>query len=100
MKLNVGAVAATSALLWSGAVLITGVANIFRPQYGKEFLQMAASIYPGYKGRPEFSDVAVGTAYAALDGAVGGAIFAWLYNRIACRCEATGLASAGDREEP
>lgn len=86
MKLNVTAVAATSALLWSGAVLITGVANVIEPGYGREFLQMVASIYPGYKARPKMSQVAVGSAYAVVDGAVGGALFAWLYNCFASEC--------------
>jgi hypothetical protein len=100
MKLNVGAVAAASAVLWSGSVLITGVANIVEPRYGREFLRMVASIYPGYKARPEFREVAIGTCYAAVDGAVGGALFAWLYNCFACECEATGVASGGDRKGP
>lgn len=98
MKLSVRAVAVTSALLWGGAVLVTGVVNVFQPRYGREFLQMAASIYPGYKARPEFRDAAVGAAYATLDGAVGGALFAWLYNCFACECETAGPANAGGRE--
>jgi hypothetical protein len=87
MKLNVLAVASASALLWSGAVLIVGVANVVQPQYGREFLELVASIYPGYKARPKFSQVAVGTAYAMVDGAVGGAICAWLYNSFSSKCE-------------
>lgn len=86
MKLNIGAVAAASALLWSGAVLTTGIINVFRPKYGREFLQMVSSIYPGYRARPELRQVAIGSAYAVLDGATGGALFAWLYNRLASEC--------------
>ncbi len=100
MKLSIRAVAVSSALLWGGAVLVTGVANVFQRRYGREFLRMVASIYPGYKGRPEVRDVAVGAAYATLDGAVGGALFAWLYNCFASGCETAGVASASDRQVP
>ncbi len=100
MKLNIRAAAAASALVWGGAVLIVGVANVIQPRYGREFLELVASIYPGYKARPRFSQVAVGTAYAAVDGAVGGAFCAWLYNRFASKCEATGVADAGNHVGP
>ncbi len=82
MKLSVKAMARTSALLWGGAVLTVGVANLIQPRYGRQFLRLVASIYPGYKARPTPREVAVGTAYAVVDGAVGGALFAWLYNRV------------------
>jgi hypothetical protein len=80
-KLSVKAVATTSALIWSGAVLSVGIANALQPDYGGEFLKMVSSIYPGYKARPTAGQVAVGASYAAVDGAVGGALFAWLYNQ-------------------
>jgi hypothetical protein len=83
MKINVKAAATASALLWSGCVFATGVANLAQPKYGREFLRMMESIYPGYKARPEWKQVAVGAGYAAVDGFVGGALFAWLYNRFA-----------------
>jgi hypothetical protein len=86
MKLNVSAVAATSALIWSGAVLTVGIANALEPRYGGEFLRCVSSIYPGYKAEPTPEQIAVGTAYAAVDGAVGGAIFAALYNCFASGC--------------
>jgi hypothetical protein len=57
--------------------------NLVWPSYGREFLQLVASIYPGYHATPSFGQVIVGTLYALVDGAVGGAIFAWLYNRLA-----------------
>jgi hypothetical protein len=86
MKLNVGAIAAASSLLWGGAVLCVGVANSMKPDYGNEFLGMVSSIYPGYKAKPTPEQIAVGTGYALLDGAVGGAMFAALYNCFACGC--------------
>lgn len=99
MKLNIRAAAITGALVWGGSVLIVGVANLARPQYGRKFLQLTASIYPGYKARPSFGQVAVGTGYALVDGAVGGALCAWLYNRLAPMDEAPGAEDEGDRIE-
>ncbi len=70
MKLSIKAMAMASAVVWGGAVLTVGVANIIRPQYGKEFLRVVASIYPGYQARPTLGQVAIGTAYGVIDGAV------------------------------
>lgn len=51
------------------------------PPYGKAFLEVMSSVYPGYKAAGTLGSVVVGTLYyALLDGAVGGALFAWLYN--------------------
>jgi hypothetical protein len=86
MKLSVGALAATSALLWGGAVLCMGIANAMWPSYGNAFLQMVASVYPGYTAGASAGQIAVGTGYALVDGGVGGAIFAALYNWFACGC--------------
>lgn len=99
MKLSIRATAATSALLWGGAVLVVGIANVIRPRYGREFLRLVASIYPGYQARPTFGHIAVGTAYAVVDGATGGALFAWLYNRLSPEGETVGLTGAERREE-
>jgi len=82
MRLNVRAAALAAAVLWGAALFITGMANLIRPGYGSLFLQMMASIYPGYKASPSIGSVLVGTLYALLDGAVCGLVFAWLYNRI------------------
>jgi hypothetical protein len=95
MKLNVSAVAATSALIWSGAVLTVGIANAIEPRYGSDFLRLVSSIYPGYKAEPTPEQIAVGTAYAAVDGAVGGAIFAALYN---CFVSGCGRCAVSDDE--
>jgi hypothetical protein len=82
-KLDVKACAAASAVLWSGTVFTVAVVSTFRPRYGKEFLQLVSSIYPGYKARRTLGQAAIGASYAALDGAAGGALFALLYNRFA-----------------
>lgn len=87
MKLNARALAMSLGLLWGGAMLVIGGAAIALggegDYFGKDFLLAVASVYPGYRGVPEMADVAVGTFYGLVDGAVAGLLLAWLYNRFA-----------------
>jgi len=80
MKLNLKALTVTFAILWAGVVFIVGVANVVWPGYGRAFLQMMASIYPGYAASGSFGDVIVGSLYALVDGAILGFILGGLYN--------------------
>lgn len=85
MRLNVVALAVASALVWGGAILVVASANIIWPSYGRAFLDLVASIYPGYHPGPGAGSVVTGTLYGLVDGGVGGAVFAWLYNLLARR---------------
>ena len=49
MKLDAKAMAVTLGLLWGGALLIVGLANLAWEGYGDGFLNVMASIYPGYQ---------------------------------------------------
>jgi hypothetical protein len=83
MKLSIPALALAIGIFWAGAILITGVANLIWPGYGQAFLQLIASIYPGYSGANSFGQVLIGTGYGLVDGTISGAVFAWLYNWLA-----------------
>lgn len=83
MKLSLGALAITVAILWGGAVLVCGILNLIWPSYGVAFLQVVSSIYPGYHATRSLGSVVIGMLYAILDGAVCGLLFGWLYNRFA-----------------
>jgi len=83
MKLSQKGLAWALGLGWGGAMLVVGVGNLIFPPYGQPFLQAVASVYPGYHAVPSFLDVVVGTLYGAADGAIGGCVLAWLYNRFA-----------------
>ena len=83
MKLSVKAMAWTGAVLWGACILLTGILNLLFPGYGVAVLDLAKSIYPGYGATSGFAGVIVGTLYAIVDGAVCGAIVAWLYNLFA-----------------
>ncbi len=89
MKLNVRALAITFALLWGGCVFLVAVLHRMWPAYGTGFLNGVASVYPGYHVSGIKTGL-IGTAYALVDGAVCGALVAWLYNRFS----AAGAGSA------
>ncbi len=80
MKIDVRALAISLALLWGGGILITGIANLIWPTYGIEFLEMLASVYPGYQGTASFGQVLVGTLSGLVDGFLGGLVLGWIYN--------------------
>ena len=81
MRLSIRSLAVTFGILWGGTVLLLGMANLIWPSYGVAFLQLVDSVYPGYHAGQGLGSVIVGTLYAILDGAVGGLVFAWIYNR-------------------
>lgn len=83
MTLNTKALTLTAAILWGGCFLLVGLANLLFPPYGDAWLQLGASIYPGYHGPGGFGSVIVVALYAALDGAICGLVFGWLYNTLA-----------------
>ena len=83
MGLNVKAIALASAIVWGLLMLAVGLANMTWPQYGGSFLRVMASIYPGYIHDGSLYQVMIGTVYAAVDALIGGAVFAWIYNRFA-----------------
>ncbi len=83
MKLDIKGMAITLGLVWGAAVLLVGIANLIWPNYGQAFLELVASIYPGYTAGAGVGQLIVGTLYGLVDGAVGGAVIAWLYNLFA-----------------
>ncbi len=83
MKLSVKGLAWTGAVLWGGCLFLTGILNLIFPKYGVAMLEMTRSVYPGYAAMSGLAGVIVGTLYAVVDGAVCGALLAWLYNLFA-----------------
>jgi len=81
MKLDVKAAAFSWAVLWGACVFSVALAHLFCGNYGQHFLEFLASIYPGYHATRSVPELLLVTAYALLDGLIGGAIFGWLYNR-------------------
>ncbi len=84
MKLNVKALALTSGLIWGfGLFFLTWWMIAFNGATGETTL--IGKIYIGYSISAVGSFI--GLAWAFVDGLVGGAIFAWLYNLIVSRSE-------------
>ncbi len=63
--------------------MAVGLISMRRREYGREFLRAVTSVYPGANDSRTLDNVLVRTAYGVLDGAVAGALFAVLYNRLA-----------------
>jgi len=80
MKLNIKALALAAGILWGAGMFLTGIANIMYPDYAVKFLEVMASIYPGYQPFTGFTSVIIGTIYGFVDAAIGITIFGWLYN--------------------
>jgi hypothetical protein len=79
MPLNVKAFALTSGLLWGfGLFLLTWWIILLDGATGE--MTFIGRIYRGYS--LSVGGSFIGLLWALLDGAIGGAIFAWLYNRL------------------
>ena len=80
MKLSVKGLGLASMVVWGGVVFLIGLINHLQPGYGKAFLKLVSSVYPGYHALTGGRSVLIGTGYALIDGLVCGALFAWVYN--------------------
>lgn len=77
MRLNVKAFALTCGLVWGlGLFVLTWWVIAFDGATGE--VTLLGRIYRGYSLSPTGS--VIGLVWALLDGLIGGAIFAWLYN--------------------
>lgn len=82
MKLNVKAFALTCALIWGiGLFLLTWWAIIFHGATGE--VTGIGRFYFGYSISPLGS--LAGLGWGLVDGLIGGALFAWLYNVLSQR---------------
>jgi hypothetical protein len=78
MKLSVKAVAVTAGLMWASCILPIGIVNLASPPYGARFLALMGSLYPGLHFGHQWGNLAVGTIYGFVDGAIAGLLFAWI----------------------
>ena len=86
MKLNVKAFALACAIIWGlGLFAITWWIIVFGGATGEP--TFIGRVYLGYCISPLGS--IIGLLWAFVDGLIGGAIFAWLYNLIATRTPST-----------
>ncbi|MGC9324687.1 MAG: bacteriophage holin [Desulfomonilia bacterium] len=77
MKLNIRAFALSCGLVWGVGLFVLTWWIIMLGGIGTEIFPLTY-IYPGYYITPVGS--LVGMVWAFIDGLIGGAVFAWLYN--------------------
>ncbi len=82
MRFNITALSLTTGIFCGGSILIVALANLIWPGYGQAFLDLAASIYPGYHAGTTIGQTITGTLYGFVDGAIGGMLFGWIYNSL------------------
>ena len=82
MQLSVKGFALACGITYAAAMFVGGVMALIWPDWGARFMELAGMLYPGVEG-VAFGPVVVATLYALVDGAVFGAVLAWLYNRFA-----------------
>ncbi|MCG6927848.1 MAG: bacteriophage holin [Acidobacteria bacterium] len=80
MKLSVKAFALTAGILWGAAVFIATVWLLAMGSEGNT-ISLLGKFYVGYS----FSTLGafIGLVWGFVDGAICGALFAWLYNKLA-----------------
>jgi hypothetical protein len=78
-KCNIKALAVAIGVLWAIYVLFLGWIAAFG--WGRELVTVLSSLYMGYK--PTFLGGIIGGIWAFVDGAIAGAIIAWVYNLVA-----------------
>ena len=82
MKLNIKAFALTCGIFWGlGLFIMTWWLIAFDGATGES--TFIGHIYRGFNISPTGS--IIGLAWAFVDGSIGGAVFAWLYNLISPR---------------
>jgi ABC-type phosphate transport system permease subunit len=64
---------------------LVGLVGMFVPEYGEDFLEVFADLYPWFDEEGGFGNLLIGTVWGLIDGVVLGFLIAWLYNRFASR---------------
>ncbi len=80
MKLNIKAFGLTCGILWALAVLLATYWIIISGSQGKT-LSLLSKFYMGYS--VTWLGGIIGAVWGFVDGLICGAIFAWLYNKLA-----------------
>ncbi|MFH1369891.1 MAG: bacteriophage holin [Planctomycetota bacterium] len=83
MKLNIKAFALACGLMWGlGVFCLAWWIMMFEGATGE--VPFLGHLYRGFNISPLGS--VIGLVWAFFDGLIGGAIFAWLYNKLASAC--------------
>jgi hypothetical protein len=80
MKLNVKALALTAGILWGATVFLATLWLLIRG-YDGTLISRLDHFYFGYSF--SYPGAFVGLVWGFVDGTIVGAVFAWLYNKLA-----------------
>jgi len=80
-KFNEKAMAISFGILWSLGVLFMSMTALVTQSYMHNIVDFLSTIYLGYS--LSFSGIIVGMIWGFFDAAIGGFVFAWLYNKLA-----------------
>lgn len=80
MKVSPIALGLTLGVLWGGAMCLISIVNLVNPSYGRDFLFVMASVYPGIAGAGPIAGTLMATIYGSVDGFLGGLLVGWIYN--------------------
>ena len=80
-KLDIKALSLSLGVLWACAILLISIVAILSQSYLHNIVNFFSSIYLGYD--LSLFGIVIGMFWAFVDAALGGLIFAWLYNKLA-----------------
>lgn len=80
MKWNTKRVALAGGIIWALGMFVTTIISIYTNGYAQEFLNIMASIYPGYT--ISLAGSVIGAIYGFLDVFVLVYIFTWIYKKL------------------
>lgn len=78
-ELNAKNLGLTLGILWGLGLFLVTLISVFSG-YGAAFLNVVASIYPGFK--VTYLGAIIGLVYGFIDGFIGGWLIAWIYNKL------------------
>lgn len=82
MKLSTKGLALSFGILWGLCIFVMTILAIYLNGYGLAFLDVTAgALYPYYT--ISWAGAFVGLVAGFIDGAIGGFIIAWVYNKFA-----------------
>jgi len=82
MRIHTKALALSAGIICGAMVGITTLVGVFF-QYGRAWLDLLVSIYPGYS--VTLAGSALGTVYGFCDGMIFFGLLGWLYNKVFVR---------------
>jgi len=79
MRLDPKAFALACGSTWAIGVILLALISLFADGYGSSVISLISTVYRGY--RPDIPGAIIGGIWGFADGAIGGYILAWFYNK-------------------